>query len=138
MPPSTTVRADGHPRPLMPPVRVAHVDDVDEQRCLVVANGRAVLVRRGGVVRAYENRCLHTGASLEGAVVRDDVLMCPNHFWRYDVTDGRLLSGGVGDLPGYPVRIDPDGAVWVDLPEPPGGSLRDQLLHHARSWERDG
>lgn len=121
----------------MPLVRVAHTDDVAEQRCVVTAQGRVVLVRRGGVVRAYENRCLHTGASLEHAVVRDGVLMCPNHFWRYDVSDGRVLSGGTGGLRAYPVRIDPDGAVWVELPEQPRGSLPDQLLHHARTWERD-
>ncbi|MBW3605433.1 MAG: Rieske (2Fe-2S) protein [Actinobacteria bacterium] len=93
-------------------------------------------MRDGRRVIAFDNHCLHTGAALDGATVRDGVLMCPRHFWRYDVPDGTVRSGGTGALPSYPVTIDPDGGVWVDLPPPPSGSLRDQLLRHVQTWER--
>jgi nitrite reductase (NADH) small subunit len=120
----------------MPQIRAGHIDDVPEAGCVAAAGGRVLLVRHRGGIVAFDNHCLHTGGQLDGATVRGGVLMCARHFWRYRVDDGRLISGGLGCLPRYPVHIDDDGAIHVDLPEPPHGTLREQLLDHARTWNR--
>jgi hypothetical protein len=60
------------------------------------------------------------------------VLVCPMHWWRYDVrTGGRLGQPGLR-LRRYPVRVV-DGQVRVTVPPaPPRRSWREVLLEHAR------
>lgn len=117
-------------------VRVGPIAGVPDDRCLAVADGRAVVVRVGAEVRAYPNRCLHQESPLAGGWVRDGVLSCPLHFWRYDVATGELRSGD-GCLEPYPIEYQGD-VVHVVLPdEPPARSLREELLERARTYDRD-
>lgn len=112
------------------------VADVPADRCVAVADGRAVIVRVDGDVHAYRNRCLHQASPLAGGWVRDGVLACPLHFWRYDVASGELRNGA-GCLERFPVEIV-DGDAFVLLPDdPPRRSLRDELLARARTYDRD-
>lgn len=99
-----------------------------------MAGARAVVVRIGDQVVAFENRCLHQETALEGGTVTDGVLMCPAHFWRYRLPAGRHI--GTGEmLPSYPVEVI-DGEVWVEVPDPgPPRSMREILLEHARTWQ---
>ncbi len=67
--------------------------------------------------------------------MRDGVITCPLHFWRYDLATGRNVTSGV--------RLDPveitvhDGHVAVVPPPEPPTDLRALLLRHARTWTRD-
>ena len=117
-------------------VPIGSVADVPERGCIAVAEGRAVVVRIGDELRAYRNRCLHQDAPLTGGWVRDGVLSCPHHFWRYDVSTGALRSG-VGCLERYAVEYDGDEAVVVLPDEPPRRSLREELLDRAHDYDRD-
>lgn len=119
----------------MPQTVTASVQDVPEGGCTAVGDGRVLLTKVDGVVHAFENRCLHKARALDDGVVRDGVLTCPAHFWRYRIDDGSSPNTG-HSLPRYDVRVE-DGVVLVDLPPEPAGSLRDQLLEHARTWSRD-
>lgn len=117
-------------------VAVGPVASVSDATCVSVGDGRAIVVRVGDELRAYENRCLHQDSRLEGAWVRDGVVSCPLHFWRYRVDDGTHL-GGRRALLRYPVEIV-DGEAFVVLPDPdPPTSLRDELLARARTYDRD-
>jgi nitrite reductase/ring-hydroxylating ferredoxin subunit len=102
--------------------------------CVAVVGTKAVVVRVGDQVVAFENRCLHQETPLEGGVVRNGVLMCPAHFWRYRLPAGRHIGTGE-QLPAYRVEIV-DGEAWVEVPDPePPKSMREKLLEHARNWE---
>lgn len=121
-------------------VHVGRLADLPDRRCVAIDGGRAVVVRRGGAVHAFANGCLHQAAPLAGGWVDGDVLVCPLHFWRYDVADGACRNG-TGRLATYPVTID-DGEVAVELPEGPDparspDSLRERLLARARGYDRD-
>jgi nitrite reductase/ring-hydroxylating ferredoxin subunit len=117
-------------------VPVGPVASVPDRGCIAAAGGRAVVVRVGDEVRAYPNRCLHQDAPLAGGWVRDGVLTCPLHFWRYDVSTGELRTGD-GCLERYAVEYE-GGEVVIVLPdEPPRRSLRDELLDRARDYDRD-
>jgi len=70
-----------------------------------------------GEVFAVDNRCPHQGYPLAAGAVRDGMLTCEWHNWRFRLCDGACVLGGE-DVRAYPVRID-GGAVWLDLTDPP-------------------
>lgn len=116
-------------------VRVGPVASIRSDACTAVGDGVAVVVRVGDEVCAYRNRCLHQDSPLAGGTVHDGVLVCPQHFWRYDAATGRVTAGSAR-LDRFPVEIV-DGDVIVELPdEPPRRSLREELLERARSYDR--
>jgi nitrite reductase/ring-hydroxylating ferredoxin subunit len=117
-------------------VRVGPLADVPDDHCIAVGDGRAVVVRVGGELRAFENRCLHQNSLLEGGIVRNGVLSCPLHFWRYRVDDGSLI-GSKRSLPRFPIAIV-NGEAWVLVPDPePDIPLRQRLLDRASEYDRD-
>ena len=117
-------------------VLIGPVETVPSDRCVAVGDGRAVVVRVGDEVRAFQNRCLHQDSLLDGGMVRNGVLSCPLHFWRYRVADGSLI-GSKRSLPSFPVDIVA-GEAFVLLPdEDPDIPLRQRLLDRARTYDRD-
>jgi nitrite reductase/ring-hydroxylating ferredoxin subunit len=117
-------------------VPIGPVTSVPADTCVAVADGTAVVLRVGDEVCAYRNRCLHQDSPLAGGIVRDGVLSCPLHFWRYRAGSGQLI-GTRRALERFPVEVV-DGEAFVDLPEPPPPmSLREQLLQRARDYDRE-
>ena len=118
-------------------VSAGPLDALPRDRCVAVDDGRVVVVRNGDELVAFPNRCLHQDSPLDGGWVRDGILSCPLHFWRYRLDGGALVGGGVGDrLELLPVAVE-DGEVRVTVPDRPvADSLRDQLLARARDYDR--
>lgn len=109
----------------------------------LTAKGRAVLRRDGKQIALFatadgifacNNRCPHEGYPLrEGSLGQDAescVLTCNWHNWKFDLRDGANLYGG-DRLRVYPVRIA-DGAVWLDLADPPPETRRAEIMAHLR------
>ncbi len=117
-------------------VVACQVEDVPQDGCLPVADDRVLLTRAGGRVVAWENRCLHRATPLHTGAVRDGVLTCPGHFWRYDLATGCNVASGA-QLGAVPVEVTDHGDVLVWPPPPRTDSIRDVLLAHARTWSRD-
>lgn len=91
---------------------------------LVRAHGHAVAVFRvDGHARAVDDRCLHTGGPLADGWVVDGCVVCPWHGWVYDLTSGERVVGArtAGHLRTYPVTVDADGRVRVEIPDEVGG-----------------
>lgn len=106
-----------------------------------VGEDRLCLARAGdGEVVALRDRCPHRDIALSGGLVRDGLLTCPGHFWRFDLADGaRRTDDPTYAATRYPARVDEDGWVWVELPEPTAPlSMRDWLLAQARSPDAAG
>jgi nitrite reductase/ring-hydroxylating ferredoxin subunit len=101
---------------------------------LVLASGRRVAVgNAGGELFALDDTCLHRGGSLACGHLDGQVLVCPQHWWRYDVRTGQRLGQPGLRLGRYPVRVV-DGQVRVTVPPaPPPRSWRELLLDHARN-----
>ena len=129
-------------------VSAGPVETLPSDRCLPVADGAALVLMTADGPRAYANQCLHLGSAMDDAWIRDGVLSCPLHFWRYDATTGQLIGGqptaspagqpaGSPGLASFPVEVI-EGEVFVDVPEPePPLSFRDRQLKHAEDWNRD-
>jgi nitrite reductase/ring-hydroxylating ferredoxin subunit len=82
---------------------------------------------------AMLDRCPHRDIRLSGGVVRDGLLTCPGHFWRFDLTDGHRTDEPAQVLSLYPTRTDDDGWVWARLPASARRlSMREWLLEQAR------
>ena len=120
----------------MPTVNAGDLGDLPTDVGVAIADGRAVVIRVGDEVFAYRNECLHQASPLAGGLVKDGVLTCPLHFWRYEATTGAKCGEPEFRLDSYPVRLE-SGTVLVELPEPdPVRSMREVMLDHAREWDR--
>lgn len=82
-------------------------------RLVRVGGQRLACVRRGERVDVVDDRCPHEGHPLSMGLVRDGVLTCPWHNWKFDLGTGRCLFGGEA-VRRYPVEIVAD-EVFVDL-----------------------
>jgi len=74
----------------------------------------------GDVLLAIGPACPHQESPLDRAEVEGDRVLCPRHYYAYDIATGTNTFPGrdsdVG-LPVYPVRVI-DGMVEVDLDGP--------------------
>jgi nitrite reductase/ring-hydroxylating ferredoxin subunit len=89
-----------------------------EARGFTAAGREIVLCEVDGEIHALDGICTHEDLPLEGGELEDGILECPWHGARYDVRTGRVRAlPATLPLVTYPVRVDPDGDVYVTLPD---------------------
>ncbi len=95
--------------------RVARIEELSGPGPHAVSAGDVdlVVVARGETFKAYEGRCPHRGALLGEGELHEDVLVCRNHRWRFDVATGQR-QGGAECLKSCPTRRD-GGDLFVDV-----------------------
>ena len=111
--------------------RAVDVDRLQPSRPIAVKlRGKHVaLFLHQGEILACNNRCPHEGYPLvEGALDADCVLTCNWHNWKFDLKTGATLYGG-DNLRIYPVKVE-DGAVWLDIRDPPAAERIERALEH--------
>lgn len=97
--------------------RLIATDEVPEGKAVrVQVNGQCVVVcNDAGTFFVTECSCPHAGGPLAGADVRDGTIVCPVHYWPWDLRSG-LTDDNMPDLR---LRIHPsevrDGSVYADL-----------------------
>ena len=114
---------------------VAAADEVGDQPVGVLLLDRAwVLVRLGGEVRAFEDRCPHRLAPLSAGSVAGGRLVCRYHGWAFDDGGACTLIPANGDGGPVPSRaclarpagvVERYGLVWL---APDGARLRPARL----------
>lgn len=128
------------PRVVRVPVPPPDVGGDDARAREVIAEGRRIaLFRLGDEVVALDGTCLHRGGPIALGDVRDGIVTCPWHWWRYRIATGERVDAPEIRLRRYPVEIR-DGIVTVAVPpavEPE--SWRDRLLRaaHARAVQEE-
>ena len=111
---------------------INHSDLQKKQRAVFRHQGKqiALFATEQGVL-ACNNRCPHEGYPLkEGSLENGCKLTCNWHSWTFDLKTGENLYGG-DQLRVYPVEVR-DGAVWIDLAEPPFEQRRDEIFANLR------
>ena len=73
---------------------------------------RYACVRRGSRVDLLDDRCPHEGHPLSMGLVRDGVLTCQWHNWKFSLDDGACLRGGE-HVARYDAEVH-DGEVFFD------------------------
>ena len=105
-------------------VVVCRADEIGEgcARGFIVGEARldVVVIRRGGVLRAYMNSCPHQGTPLETFPDRfldqNGLLVCSTHGARFRVDGGYCVSGPcAGKALRAVVCVVEDGVISVDL-----------------------
>jgi nitrite reductase/ring-hydroxylating ferredoxin subunit len=82
------------------------------------ARKQVVLFRlASGEIHAIDNRCPHEGYPLSTGMLKDGILTCEWHNWKFRLCDGACILGGE-DVRHYPVRVH-EGAIWLDVTDPP-------------------
>lgn len=87
------------------------------------ADGRTVLVYNlGGEFFATQGLCTHEDFPLEGGRFSENVIECPHHGARFNVTSGKVLSGPAEEnLQTYPVQVVGEMVVVT---------VDDEIPHH--------
>ncbi|HZE95651.1 MAG TPA: MmoB/DmpM family protein [Planctomycetota bacterium] len=80
----------------------------------IVGGTKVLLVRVGGTVSAFEDRCAHLGQPLSGGSLENGTLTCPAHEWQYDARTGRGVNPQTACLKAFPVTIR-EGQILLDL-----------------------
>ena len=80
-----------------------------------VENKRIGLLKKGDKLYAFTALCPHAGAPLcEGWLDAQGRIVCPDHKYHYDPTNGRNTSGEGYKLFTYPVEIKGD-EIFIGL-----------------------
>jgi nitrite reductase (NADH) small subunit len=98
-------------------VKVAEVNQVPPGTGKVVSAGEKVLAlfNLNGTFYALDNRCTHMGGPLGEGQVEGNVVICPWHGSRFDITTGHVVKGPARQpVISYSIQVQ-SGAVYVDL-----------------------
>ena len=89
-------------------VTVAKVNDIKEGEGKVVeANGKEIaLFNVDGKIHAIDNTCKHRGGPLGEGICEGEVVTCPWHGWKYNVTTGVSPENQQVKVDKYEVRVE--------------------------------
>ena len=83
--------------------------------------GKKICLARGTTLLACAAKCPHAGGVIADGFINDsDVVTCPLHRYKFNLANGRNVSGEGYFLKTYPVRSTPEG-VFIGIEE--GGIL---------------
>ena len=96
--------------------RVGTVGELAPGQAVVVeAEGRSIAVFNvDGTYYAIDNSCPHRGGPLGEGDLDGQVVSCPWHAWRWDVSTGASVNNPAVRVACFPVRVQGDG-IFVDL-----------------------
>ncbi len=89
-------------------IKLCTIHDIPPGKCkgLNIKGEDVGLYNLDGKYCAVENTCPHQGAPLSQGHVKDGVVMCPLHMWRFDVQTGKSLTAPGADLKTYEIKIE--------------------------------
>jgi len=99
------------------------------------AGHRFACVRKGGEVHALDDRCPHQGYPLSQGSVREGVLTCEWHNWKFDVATGGCSFGGE-PVRRFPTRVE-GGRVYLNRAINPGAEARRLIAGLREALSRD-
>ncbi len=99
-------------------VQVARSEQLKENRDLgvVVEGKKIVLFRHQGRLFALRDSCPHQGAPLSHGYVRDCLVTCVYHGWKFSLEDGHFVSNPQLKIPTFNIQ-EKDGQILIELPD---------------------
>ncbi|HET7057389.1 MAG TPA: Rieske 2Fe-2S domain-containing protein [Nitrospiraceae bacterium] len=89
-------------------VRVAAAEDVKPGQGIVAeANGKTLAVFNvDGTIHAINNTCCHREGPLGEGELDGNIVTCPWHGWRFNVTTGACMNNPSAQVEAYEVKIE--------------------------------
>jgi toluene monooxygenase system ferredoxin subunit len=96
--------------------KVTTLDDLwqGEMKGVAVRGLKVLLVHVDGVVRAYEDKCVHQEVALSEGRLDGCAIVCRAHLWRFDAKTGLGINPEGTQLRPIPVRLEGED-VLVDV-----------------------
>lgn len=86
-------------------------------KALRVKGRPILLVRQGGEVFGVSNLCPHMGCTFEGGILRDYLVMCPCHGWKFDIRTGEYIENKQTTLQAYRCKVE-NGKIFIEIKKP--------------------
>ena len=67
-----------------------------------------------GAIYALDNMCQHAGGPLGEGKIKDDIVICPWHGYRYHIKTGKYLKNPDMSVACYPVKVE-NGKISVSV-----------------------
>lgn len=89
---------------------------IDSSRIIEIKGFEIALFHLPGGIRAISNICPHSGGSLGQGLWVGETVICPLHFWKFNLKTGKSSNQPAYCIDTYPVTIEDDWII-LDLPE---------------------
>jgi len=100
-------------------VKVAKLADLPPGQVMeATVDGRYFAVcNTGSEITCLDGECACTGGPLSQGTLRDGLVICPWHGWRYDCKTGVCAYDADMRQAMFPVKVE-DGEIWIDASQP--------------------
>lgn len=97
-------------------VKVARLQEIpmEKGKVILVEGKEIALFRSDGSVYAIDNLCLHEGGPLGHGPVKDGVVTCPWHLWRFDVRTGAMVEAPSMKVDCFTAKVEGED-VYLDV-----------------------
>jgi nitrite reductase/ring-hydroxylating ferredoxin subunit len=121
----------------MPVIRVPLGEPAGRERWTVTHEGRSYLVLDlGDRLVVTDALCPHKQTPLVDGLLRDGCLVCPGHWYAFDLETGACRTAAETALPVHRV-VEEDGTSYAEVSAQPQLSWSERLRAHATS-HREG
>ncbi len=88
--------------------KVAEISELSSGRKEITIEGKKILLLNlNEKIYAIDSRCPHKGLSLTQGKIEGNIITCPYHGSRFDVTTGQVVKGPAKEsLPTYEVKVE--------------------------------
>lgn len=73
-----------------------------------------LLIKKSVEIYAIANKCAHMACLLAGGNLRDYIIECPCHDWRYDIRTGEFLDAKEIKIPIYESKLS-EGKIFIKI-----------------------
>ena len=95
---------------------VISLDSIPENGCkIVIYNDLPIAIfRKGKKIYAIDNRCPHRSGSLGDGEIKNDIVTCPVHQWKFKISTGICVQNDKITIDRYQVEVINE-KVKIDL-----------------------
>jgi toluene monooxygenase system ferredoxin subunit len=99
--------------------KIMHCDElwIGEKKGIIIDGIALVIVHSEQGYSAFYDRCPHAGAMMSEGFLEGDRLICARHHWQFNAGSGKGINPPVTHLHSYPLVIDEEGMIWIELGE---------------------
>ncbi len=89
-------------------LKVSTLSEVDQgcSKIVNVGDQEVALFNVDGKIYACGNTCLHRGGPLGEGRLEGNIVTCPWHAWKYDVTTGTFMADPSQKVPTYKTKVE--------------------------------